>query len=339
MQRRLFLAAAAASSAHAAPRRVRIAFLGGSHSHGFAKARIVSESPDWDLAGVCEEDPGLRRKYEEARIPLISAADALAAGVEVVAIESAVKDHYSQCRAALEARKHVHVEKPPADTMEGMRELVKLAGRHGRLLQSGYMWRYHPGVNRVIEAVRQGWLGDVYLVRGVIDTAVGPEARLQNAAFRGGMMFELGSHMIDSIVRMMGRPDRVTPFLKRTGASADTLADNTLAVFEYPRALAMVQSATPRLNSGSHRRLEVCGTRGNAIIQPMEPPRLTIELAEAAGPYQKGVQSVTLPPYQRYVDDLRELAAAVRGEGKLTVSLEGELLVQETLLRACGVIA
>lgn len=335
MDRRLFLAAAAAAPSRSASRRVRIAFLGGSHSHGFAKAQIARDSPDWDLAGVFEDDPKVRSRYEAARIPLITAQQALADGVEVVAIESGVKDHYKQCRAALEARKHVHVEKPPADTMNGMRELVAFAKKHGRLLQSGYMWRYHPGVNRAIEAVRQGWLGDVYMVRGVIDTGIAADARVQNAAFKGGMMFELGSHMIDSIVRMMGRPDRVTPFLRRTGAAQDALADNTVAIFEYPRAIAIVQSATPRLNSGSHRRLEVSGTKGNAIIQPMEAPKLTMELAEAAGPYQKGVQSVPLPEYRRYVDDLRELAAAVRGEAKLSVSLDQEMLVQETLLRAC----
>jgi hypothetical protein len=44
-----------------------------------------------------------------------------------------------------------------------------------------------------------------------------------------------------------------------------------------------------------------------------------------------------VPPYRRYVDDLKELADAVRGLKKLSVGLDQEMLVQETLLRASGV--
>ena len=46
--------------------------------------------------------------------------------------------------------------------------------------------------------------------------------------------------------------------------------------------------------------------------------------------------SVAMPPYKRYVDDFIELAAAIRGEAKLRVTYEENLLVQEILLRASG---
>ena len=58
------------------------------------------------------------------------------------------------------------------------------------------------------------------------------------------------------------------------------------------------------------------------------------QFLSTAGPYAKGAQNVPLPAYQRYVDDFRELAAAVRGERPLTASLDEELLVAETILRA-----
>ena len=53
----------------------------------------------------------------------------------------------------------------------------------------------------------------------------------------------------------------------------------------------------------------------------------------AAGPYQKGSQKVTMPAYHRYEGDFAELAAAVRGEQVLSVSLDEELVVAETVLR------
>jgi hypothetical protein len=58
-------------------------------------------------------------------------------------------------------------------------------------------------------------------------------------------------------------------------------------------------------------------------------------LNAASGPYQAGAQTLSYS-YTRYVDDFVELAAAVRGERKLPITPEEDLLVQETLLRASG---
>ena len=66
-----------------------------------------------------------------------------------------------------------------------------------------------------------------------------------------------------------------------------------------------------------------------------EPPSLMIDLAKAAGPYRAGAQVIPYS-YTRYVDDFIELAAAVRGERKLSVTADEEFLVQETLLRVSG---
>jgi predicted dehydrogenase len=343
MNRRQFTGSAAAATAavafsssqtQAAGTRVPIAFAGGSHSHAFAKAAIVRDSPDWDFLGVWEDDPSLRSKYQEAGIKLLSSRDVFDGPAKVVAIEGAVKDHFAHASQALAKGKHVHVEKPPADSLRGMQQLVDTARSKNLLLQSGYMWRYHPGFNKVIEAVRNGWLGEVYMVRGQINTLIEPRRRPEWGMFHGGQMFELGAHLIDALVRLMGAPSKVTPFLRKQGAFNDSLRDNTVAVFEYPRALAVITSATLQPSSSAHRSFEVLGLNGTAIIRPLEAPELHIDLAKAAGPYAKGMQKVPLPVYKRYVDDLAELAAAARGEKKLAVSLDEELAIQKTLLAA-----
>ena len=56
-------------------------------------------------------------------------------------------------------------------------------------------------------------------------------------------MFELGSHMIEAIVRLLGKPTKVTPFLFTHGRFNDSFIDNSVAIFEYPRAIASVYSA------------------------------------------------------------------------------------------------
>jgi hypothetical protein len=69
-------------------------------------------------------------------------------------------------------------------------------------------------------------------------------------------------------------------------------------------------------------------------LKPIEPPTLVVDLAKAAGPYAKGLQTVPLRRYARYTGDIDELASALRGERPLTASLDQELLVQQSLLQA-----
>ena len=78
------------------------------------------------------------------------------------------------------------------------------------------------------------------------------------------------------------------------------------------------------------------GTNGVATLRPIEAPRLVFDLVEAAGPYPRGPHEVTLPTYQRYVDDMAALAAAVRGDKPLHVSFDEDIIVQEALVAASG---
>lgn len=322
----------AAEAADTSP-RIKVGFLGTSHSHFKEKHKVILESPIWNLIGLCEEDDAIRIKSPaNARwMP----ADELLAAVDVVIVESAVHLHARDAKRALLAGKHVHVEKPPAETMAELTELLKLAAERKRLLQVGYMWRYNPGINAAIEAARKGWLGDIYLVRATMNTSAGPEQRREWARFRGGAMFEQGCHLIEALIRLMGTPKRVTPFLKQSGAQGDLLADNTIAVFEFEKAMGIITSAPLQPNAGPQRFFEILGTNGTAKVQPLEQPMLTIDLGKAAGPYAAGRNEVKLPPYRRYVDEFSELATSIREDKALPFSIELDVNVHDALLRAC----
>jgi predicted dehydrogenase len=316
-----------------APRKLAIGFLGTGHSHFREKHKVVLESADWKLVGLCEENEATRAKGPAGARWMD--VEQLFGEAEVVVVESAVEHHARDAKRALLAGKHVHVEKPPADSLEGLRDLLKLAAERRSLLQIGYMWRYNPGINAALEAARQGWLGDVYLVRATMNTQAGAEQRREWARFKGGAMFEQGCHLIDPLVRLLGKPLKVTPHLKHSAAIDDSLADNTVAVFEFPRALGIITSAPLQPNAGPQRLFEVLGTNGTARVQPLEPPALTIDLGKAAGPYAAGKQDIKLSTYRRYVDEFAELAAAIREGRALPISAAIELEVQEALLRAC----
>ena len=334
----LSLAAATAPAllAAASPRRIKLGFLGVAHSHADGKLKALQSSPDWELIGIAESDPKLRAKHESKNLRFLSPGELLR-DTEVIAVESAVRDHYRHAKLALAAGRHVHVEKPPAVTLSEFRELVELARSKGRLMQMGYMWRYHPGFIAILDAAKNGWLGQVSLVRGAIDSSYAGAARTELAEFRGGGMFELGCHLIDAVVRLLGKPDKVTPLLRTHGAT-DSLVDNALATFEYPHALATISVNLMHPGAGAHRFFEVVGTNGTALMRPLEQPTLQFDLAKAAGPYTKGIQTLTLPKYERYVPEFADLADAVRRARPLTVTPETDLVVHESLLFACAMI-
>jgi predicted dehydrogenase len=342
MNRRQFMVSTAALTAGAlpltaaAPRpKIKISFLGGAHSHALEKWKTVRALDEYEPVGLCEESPQLREPFLKLGAKVLSREE-LFERCEVIAVESAVRDHARDARLALKAGKHVHVEKAPAVTLSECNELVRLAREKKLLLQTGYMWRFHPGINRAVEAAQRGWLGEVFLVRGTINTLVDAKRRPEWAEFKGGTMFELGCHLIDAVVRVLGKPLKVTPHLQRRGG--DDLADNCVTVFEFAKAQAIVTSATIQPNAFAHRSFEILGTNGAARVQPIEPPTLTFDLAKAAGPYKTGAQQIELPAYRRYLPEFTELAASIRSGKPLSVSPDTELIVQETLLRACEML-
>jgi predicted dehydrogenase len=340
MNRRTFLRAGVAvgmapliARAQQGRRKIKVGFLGVAHSHAAGKWKVLQSSPDYDLVGIAEESAREAGEFEKLGAKVLSARGLLAAA-ELIVVESAVRDLAKNARLALFAQRHVHVEKPAGATPGDMKELVGLARENRRVFQVGYMWRYHPGFAAIFEAARQGWLGKVFLVRGMIGNSLATERRSAWAEFRGGAMFELGCHLIDPLVRLLGKPIDVKPTLRRHAATPDELKDNNAVIFEFKDALGLITNSTHMPNAFPQRSFEVFGTNGSAILKPIEPPTLQIELAKAAGPYKAGVQTVPMPKYERYGGDFIELAAAIRGEKPLSVTLDEELRVHEAVLRA-----
>jgi len=258
--------------------------------------------------------------------------------ITVVAVESDVKDHADDARAALEAGKHIHLEKSPTADMASFRRLIAIAREKRLVMQLGYMWRHNPGFGTILTAARKGFLGEIFMVRGTIHTLLPPDQRRAPAEFSGGLMFELGGHLIDPMVRLLGRPARITPALKKFGSFGDALADNTAALFEFRGALGIVASSALQPSATRHRSFEVAGTNGTAVLSPIEPPVLQLDLAKAAGPYAAGPQTIDLGPYRRYIADFVELAQAVQTGGPLCVTPEEDLMVHEALLAASGML-
>lgn len=320
------------------PPPIRIGQIGVGHAHA-SKLSVYRASPDYDVVGIAEPDEGLRRKAESQApyrdLPWMTVEQLLnSPGLQAVLVETRVRDLLPTAEACLAAGKHIHLDKPAGESLPTFRRLLDAAARQGLLVQMGYMYRYNPAVMLLREFLREGWLGEVFEVHAVMSKVVDPASRRELAEHRGGMMFELGCHLLDLVVGILGAPDDVAGFSQ--SAIDDGLADNMLAVLTYPRAIASVKSSAVEYDGGARRHLVVCGTSGTFHVQPLDNPTARVTLSQARGDYRRGPQEATFPKYARYVDDAADMARIIRGEKPTDFPYAHDLAVQTTLLRACG---
>ena len=123
-----------------------------------------------DLAWLCDLDgerrADLAQRYPGARMTASFDEVLEDDSVDAVVVATPVPTHHDLARRALEADKHVFVEKPPAMRGAEMEELCELAEERGRVLMPGHLLLYHPGVQRLKQIVDSGDLGDVLCVYG-----------------------------------------------------------------------------------------------------------------------------------------------------------------------------
>lgn len=327
------------SQARSVKTRIKIGQIGVGHAHA-SKISVYRDSPDYEVVGIVEPDAALRKKAESLApfqgLQWLTREDLLATpGLQAVLVETRVPDLLDNAEACLESGLHVHVDKPAGASLPQLRRISELAERKKRIVQMGYMYRYNPAVVLLREFLKNGWLGEIFEVNAVMSKVVDPPDRMRLSESRGGMMFELGCHLIDLVVGMMGKPDNVTGFSRHSSRIDDALADNMLAVLEYPKATATIRSTALEVDGFARRHLTVCGTGGTFHIQPLDAPSARITLAQDCGKYNRGIHEVTFPKYVRYVDDAADMARAIRGEKPLEFGPDHDLIVQETLLRAC----
>jgi predicted dehydrogenase len=147
--------------------RVRIAVVGLGY-WGPNLVRVLNELSESDLVAACDLDEQrlerIGRRYPTIR--LAREYDEILADDEIdaVAIATSVSTHHRLALAALEAGKHVFVEKPMAASIPEAEQLCTIADERGLTVMPGHTFLYSPPVNLVRDLIHSGELGDIYFV-------------------------------------------------------------------------------------------------------------------------------------------------------------------------------
>lgn len=325
------------------PPPLRYLQIGTTHAHA-NKISVYLESPDWEVVGVVEPDPERQASARKSNIyrdlPFFSLEQALnQPNLAAIGIETEVKDLLHYAEVAVDAGYHLHLDKPAGESLAHFRRIYEKADTAGSIIQMGYMYRFNPAVQFLRNCLHKGWLGEPFEIHTVMSKVVPAQARQGLDDYAGGIMFELGCHVVDLTVDVLGAPDKITAYPRRVIAdSDDELIDNMMAVFQYPRATATVRSTAVEVEGFARRHFVVCGTEGTCHIQPLDRPGIRLALSKAQGDYRKGYQDISFdPPYRRYVGDAADLAAVIREEKSQDWGKQHDLAVQEAVLRAAGI--
>ncbi len=323
---------------------IKMAQYGTKHAHASGVLQVMLENPSVEVVGVYEPDSTRRKELETLNtlpwnsIKWFDDKSEILEDTSIVAVssEGLNAESLAHTEQLVDAGKHVFYDKPAGDDYRHFERVIAKAKEQNLLIQLGYMFRYHDGFNRISEWARSGVLGQVFAIRAHMSTTLTLEGQKSVAVHKGGTFYDLAGHVLDQIIWILGRPEKVTSFMRRDISPLGTFTDNSLAVFEYDSAMATIDIAAME-PSPTARRFEVYGDRGSAIMEPFEPANtLRLCLVEARDSYPPGVSTVKLEDRRRYVASLEAFVSNLVGEKSPDRSLDHELLVQETLLRATG---
>lgn len=157
----------------------------------------------------------------------------------------------------------LHVDKPCGGAMQDFDELIRVVKEKRLPFQVGYMYRYNPAVQRALELVRSGRLGDITAVELQMSQCYHGDMLRFLGDLPGGMMFYLGCHLVDLMLLAQGEPLEVLPFNTASGTEEAGIQDVGFALLRYPHGLPLSRPQPARSAATRGGRWVIAGTRGN----------------------------------------------------------------------------
>ena len=332
-------------------KKIRIGQIGVCHEHAAGTiSTLRSLAADYEIVGVVDDRQTAAarfagsdlRPYEGLRWLTEEELFALP-GLQAVAVETPNDDLVPTALRCAERGLALHMDKPGGRDLALFGRLLDTCEQRRLPFQIGYMFRGNPAFQWCLKAARAGWLGEIFEVQASMSHNYGGEPYQDYLAqFPGGIMFNLGCHLIDFVIALLNRPARVTPFLKSCPGDPANSMNHCVAVLEYAHAIATLRACSREVDGLNQRRLRVCGTRGTVDLCPLErfdgkPLLMHLTLSADTPDFAAGTHVVDFGVQRdRYVGQLLELAQLVRGEIANPFSYAHDRLVQETVLAASG---
>lgn len=321
-------------------RPLRVGLIGYGNAGSTFHAPLISTTPDLELAAIVTSDPErqARARADHPTAVVVNKPRQLwteADGLDLIVIATPNRTHAPLARAALTAGLATVIDKPIAVTADEAAELIALAEAHDVLLSVFQNRRWDSNFLTARHLVESGRLGTVWRYEARFErwrpALKGGWRELGDPGEAGGLLYDLGSHLVDQALQLFGPADRVYAELdvRRPGAQAD---DDAFVTLHHASGVRSQLSMTV-LTAGPDPVIRVLGDQGSyakhgldgqedalkAGLTPLSPD-WGVEDATLRGVLDDGSGPVVVESVPgAYQVFYARMAAAIRGAGPVPV--------------------
>ncbi|HHA1403978.1 TPA: oxidoreductase [Enterobacter ludwigii] len=293
---------------------IRVGLIGYGYASKTFHAPLIAGTPGMALAAVSSSD-ATKVHADWPSVPVVSEPKHLFndPNIDLIVIPTPNDTHFPLAKAALEAGKHVIVDKPFTVTLSQARELDALAKSFGRVLSVFHNRRWDSDFLTVKALLNEGTLGEILFFESHFDR-FRPQVRnrwREQAGPGSGIWYDLAPHLLDQAVNLFGLPVSMTVDLAQLRPGAQT-TDYFHAVLSYPQRRIVLHGTM--VAAAESARYILHGTRGSFVKFGLDPQEERLKNGERL-------------PQEDWGYDMRD--------GVVT-RVEGEDRVEETLLTIPG---
>ena len=317
------------TASHRPPLKIGIAGLGRlgkRHAEQIALrtrgAELVSAcSPVAAELGWARESLGVQTLHEDF------AAFVRDPQLDAVVLVTPTSLHADQTIAALEAGKHVFVEKPLALNVEDCERVERVAARRPDLVAMvGFVRRFDPSYARAADDIAAGAIGRPFVVRSQTCDQNDPDGVfVRFAPTSGGIFMDCSVHDIDLARWLLGKPRATRAFASGTIALHEGLrplgdVDNGMAIVEFEGGQRAVLYASRTFAHGHDTQTEIIGTAGQLLVG-QDGARDRVVTSDAHGVHRQSVADFFERFGTAFEREMQAFVACCRGEQAMSLEL------------------
>lgn len=320
--------------------KIRVGLVGFGTGSSVFHAPLLMSSGQFELTHVLERSTSKSQVLSPAPKTVRSMEELLAMDVQLVVISTPTTVHFEQAKQAMEAKRHVVVDKPLCVTAQQADDLCGIAKANGVLFSIFHNRRFDSDFLTLRGLIEDGTLGEVQKFEAHYDR-YRPSMKgywKEKAGLCGGVLYDLGAHVTDQALQLFGEPDSVVSDvqIQCEGAENDDYFRLEFKYNKFSKREVILTAGMLVKNPGP--KYTVVGTKGTFVKygedgqedalragkRPddegwgQEPQSTYGKFTDAATGETRVVPS-KLGSYEVYY---KNIAAAIRGEEKLLVNPE-----------------
>ncbi|KAG3119885.1 hypothetical protein PI124_g2024 [Phytophthora idaei] len=320
--------------------KIRVGLVGFGTGSSVFHAPLLMSSAQFELTHVLERSTSKSQILSPAPKIVRSMDELLATDVQLVVISTPTTVHFEQAKQAMEAKRHVVVDKPLCVTAQQAEDLCAIAKANGVLFSVFHNRRFDSDYLTLRGLIEDGTLGEVQKFEAHYDR-YRPNMKgywKEKAGLCGGVLYDLGAHVTDQALQLFGEPDSVVSDvqIQREGAENDDYFRLEFKYDKFPTREVILSAGMLVKNPGP--KYTVVGTKGTFVKYGEDGQEDALRAGKRPGDegwgqepestYGKFTDAATgetrvipskLGSYEVYY---KNVAAAIRGEEKLLVNPE-----------------